>query len=328
LKRVKLFLFAFSLLAVSFSAFAQTEEDDLVLPDSADVEEIDSVEFISEESIDMIDAELDEKLAVYIDSLYNAEGKRYGFMFDSAIIPAKQYYAIWDTIVINPYNEDLANMEEIIPIPLQDDDDCFFFPPCKGDITSGFGFRRWGRRLKFHYGVDVRLFTGDPVYAAFDGVVRVAKLSVDYGYVVLIRHYNGFETLYAHFSKLLVANGQTVRAGDVIGLGGSTGRSTGSHLHFEVRFKGEKVDPTRLICFPESRLYSDTVYIDKTYFTHKVAVKKAKSSASHSRYHVVRRGDTLAHIAYRYGTTINRLCQINRIKRNAILRTGRKIKVR
>ncbi|HLP32280.1 MAG TPA: hypothetical protein VK202_02345, partial [Bacteroidia bacterium] len=165
-------------MTVSFSALAQTEEDDLVLPDSADVEEIDSVEFISEESIDMIDAELDEKLAVYIDSLYNAEGKRYGFMFDSAIIPAKQYYAIWDTIVINPYNEDLANMEEIIPIPLQDDDDCFFFPPCKGDITSGFGFRRWGRRLKFHYGVDVRLFTGDPVYAAFDGVVRVAKLSV------------------------------------------------------------------------------------------------------------------------------------------------------
>lgn len=312
------------------TAVAQTddeEDEELVLPDSVDVEDVDSVEFLSEESIDMIDAELDERLAQYIDSLYNAEGKRYSFSFDSAIIPAKQFYAIWDTIVINPYNEDLANMEEIIPIPLQDDDDCFFFPPCKGDITSGFGFRRWGRRLKFHYGVDVRLATGDPVYAAFDGVVRIAKLSVDYGYVVLIRHYNGFETLYAHFSRLLVSNGQTVRAGDVIGLGGSTGRSTGSHLHFEVRFKGEKVDPTKLICFPESRLYSDTVYLDKTYFKHKVAVKKA-STHSRSRYHVVRRGDTLAHIAYRYGTSVNRLCQLNRIKRTTMLRAGRRIRIR
>ena len=310
-------------------AVAQVEGDEDALPDTVEVEDVDSVEFVSEDNLEMLEADLDidERLASYIDSLYQEE-LRSGFTFDSSIIPGMQFYSIWDTIVINPYKEDLTDMQEVVPIALQDDDDCYFFPPCKGDITSGFGFRRWGRRLKFHYGVDVRLYTGDPVYAAFDGVVRVSKLSTDYGYVVLIRHYNGFETLYAHFSKLLVATGQTVRAGDIIGLGGSTGHSTGSHLHFEVRFKGEKIDPTRLICFPENRLFQDTVYIDKTYFAHKAAVAKVQVAAKYSKYHVVRRGDTLAHIAYRYGTSVNRLCQLNRLKRTSVLRAGRKIRVR
>lgn len=311
-----------------FSA-AQVEGDEEVLPDSVDIEEVDSVEFVAEDNLEMLEEDLDfdERLASYLDSLYQKDLKL-GFTFDSSIIPALQYYSIWDTIVINPYKEDLTNMDVSVPIALQDDDDCYFFPPCKGEITSGFGFRRWGRRLKFHYGVDVRLYTGDPVYAAFDGVVRVSKLSADYGYVVLIRHYNGFETLYAHFSKLLVATGQTVRAGDIIGLGGSTGHSTGSHLHFEVRFKGEKIDPSRLICFPESRLFQDTVFIDKSFFAHKTAVAKVQTASRYSKYHLVRKGDTLAHIAYRYGTSVNRLCQLNHIKRTTMLRAGRKIRVR
>jgi murein DD-endopeptidase MepM/ murein hydrolase activator NlpD len=323
--RLKRSIFLFLCFLLPAMGFAQEDE----LPDTVDVEEVDSSEFVSEDNLDLIEADfdLDERTALYIDSMYGLN-RRPGINFDSSIIPALQYYSLWDTIVINPYNEDLSNMEEQVPIALQDDDDCYFFPPCRGDITSGFGFRRWGRRVKFHYGVDVRLYTGDPVYAAFDGVVRVAKLSADYGYVVLIRHYNGFETLYAHFSRLMTSTGATVRAGDVIGLGGSTGHSTGSHLHFEIRFKGEKIDPTRLICFPENRLYQDTVFIDKTYFAHKLAVNKVLAKAKYGKYHIVRRGDTLAHIAYRYGTTVSRLCQINRIRRTSILQAGKRIRVR
>lgn len=314
-------LFIFSLAFIPLVSSAQFGEDD---EDSVIVEEEEEV-FEEEEVGEHFD--YDDSITFYVDSLYQSLRLSENFHFDSSLIPASNLYSIWDTVVINPYREDLSKMQGSFFIPLQDGgDDCYFYPPCIGPITSNFGPRRWGRRTKFHYGVDLNLETGDPVYAAFDGVIRIAKLSYDYGYMVLIRHYNGIETLYAHFSRLMVYTGQTVRAGDIIGLGGSTGRSTGSHLHFEIRFMGEKIDPGRLICFPENRLYTDTVVIDKSYFGH--LSSKAKHTKGRGKFHVVRRGDTLAHIGYKYGTTVNRLCQLNRISRRTILRPGRRLRVR
>lgn len=136
---------------------------------------------------------------------------------------------------------------------------CF---PYKGIKTSGYGWR-WGRP---HTGIDIALNTGDKIYAAFDGVVRVAKFNGGYGNMVLIRHYNNLETLYGHMSKILVKPGQIVKAGDVIGLGGSTGRSTGPHLHFECRLLYACFDPEWIIDMKTYSLKTKFVRIDKSYF--------------------------------------------------------------
>ncbi len=251
------------------------------------------------------------------------------FYFDTSMVPCKDWYGnIWDTIVIDPYESDPSTLTDAVRLRLQEGDECYFFLPCEGAKTSDFGFRHLRRSYRFHFGVDLRLHTGEPVYSAFDGIVRVSKYSESFGYVVVVRHYNGFETLYAHFSKLLVLPGQSVKAGDIIGLGGNTGHSTGSHLHFEVRFMGKAIDPNRVISFNERKLYSNNISIDKSYFDHLDAAKKARLVRKNSRYHSVRRGDTLSHIAYRYGTTVARLCKLNHISRNTPLRAGRKIRVR
>jgi hypothetical protein len=264
-----------------------------------------------------------------VDTLFHELQSYDSFFFDTLMMPATHLYGVWDTIVIDPYRSELFKSPNFqIELTLQDSDDCFFYPPCIGPQTSGFGVRKWGRRYKYHYGIDINLETGDPVFAAFDGVVRIAKLSYDYGYVVVLRHYNGLETLCAHFSKLLVSPGQTVRAGDVIGLGGSTGRSTGSHLHFEIRFMGKQIDPARLIAFERKCLVSNTVTLDKTYFKHFTDPKIPKATAGGGRYYTVRKGDNLGKIAARYRTSVSKLCKLNRITTKTILRPGRKLRIR
>jgi murein DD-endopeptidase MepM/ murein hydrolase activator NlpD len=139
--------------------------------------------------------------------------------------------------------------------------------------------------------------TGDPVYAAFDGVVRISKFSPSYGYMVVIRHYNGFETLYGHFSQLLCTPGQLVKSGMPIGLAGSTGHYTGSHLHFEIRFKGKNIDPTKVISFDNRCLISDTICLDGSYFQHLKLSKVqtgpgGKNPKRYGSVYVIRKGDT------------------------------------
>jgi murein DD-endopeptidase MepM/ murein hydrolase activator NlpD len=294
----------------------------------AQVNEEDSV--LTEEEADAEYEEGDENFDNYSDLTYWDYLRIPGFKFDTNMIPATQHYAFeWDTITINPYKKDLKEMADTILLHLKDSDDCMFHPPAIGDISSDFGFRAWGRRKKFHFGVDVRMETGDPVYCIFDGVVRVAKKSADYGYVVLIRHYNGLETLYAHFSQLLTYPGAPVRSGNIIGLAGSTGRSTGPHLHFEVRFKGEKIDPNKIISFPTGSLLDDNLQIDRHCFKHlyEVQANKLKQSKA-GRYYKVRKGDTLAKIAYAYGISVKHLARVNRISAKTRLKPGKRIRLR
>lgn len=272
------------------------------------------------------EGEFDSNFTGYSDVSYWDLLRDPSFAFDPKMIPSSHYEdAIWDTITINPYKVDLKSMSDTVLLALKDSYDCAFHPPAIGDISSNFGFRRWGRRAKFHFGVDVRMEVGDPVYAMFDGIVRVSKRSADYGYVVLIRHYNGLETLYAHFNQLLVFPGQPIRSGDIIGLAGSTGRSTGPHLHFEVRYKGEKIDPNKIISFPSGSLLSDTLQIDRGCFTHLYQVKAAKLK---SRYHIVRKGETLGKIAYRYGISVKHLARLNRLSTKSKLRKGQRLRIR
>ena len=158
---------------------------------------------------------------------------------------------------LNPYGFEVSMLADSICLTLTDTNHCSFQMPNLGRVNSTFGWR--GRRV--HSGIDIQLHWGDTVNAAFDGVVRVSKYGRGYGNYIIIRHENGLETLYAHLQKRFVAKNDTVHAGSLIGLGGSTGRSTGAHLHFETRFLGRPIDPELFIDFQQNRLKQQSFFI-------------------------------------------------------------------
>jgi murein DD-endopeptidase MepM/ murein hydrolase activator NlpD len=205
---------------------------------------------------------------------------------------------------------------------LCDEGSCGYAHPFLGNVTSSFG----PRKRRFHYGIDIDLETGDEVVAAFDGRVRIARKSPSYGNVIVIRHSNGLETYYAHLSKINVETDQLVYAGQSIGLGGNTGRSRGSHLHFEIRYLGQPINPTDMISFDDRKLISDTFCLSKTTFRYVDEVHKLAKSSSRHKVHVVKKGDTLSTIAKRYGTTVKALAQKNKLKTKNTLRPGQKLK--
>jgi murein DD-endopeptidase MepM/ murein hydrolase activator NlpD len=250
--------------------------------------------------------------------------------------PAYDVYTDFDTSVIHVVEKmDLANFKDSIHVLLNDPQYCGYHHPFKGNTTSNFGYRHG----QPHFGVDVKLEIGDSVHAAFEGKVRIAKRNKSYGNVVIIRHSNGLETYYAHLSKLLVEAGQDVDAGTIIGLGGNTGHSFGSHLHFEVRYKGMPIDPNEVVNFAEFKLKTDTLVISRRTFdyaskryanaggAYSVKAYGSKGRPVYVRYYNIRKGDTLSTIARRYGTTVTLLCRMNGIKTSTNLQVGRKLKV-
>ena len=232
-------------------------------------------------------------------------------------IPAFHLYGNWDTDAIFHKDLDPLNWNDTITLQLTHSPCDNAMPVC-GDVNSPFG----PRRGRMHYGVDLDLESGDPVVAAFEGMVRIARAHRTYGNVIVLRHANGLETLYAHLSRIDVAPGAVVEAGEAIGLGGSTGRSTGNHLHFEVRYLGQPIDPQRLFDVGEGHLYSDALTLHKGSFA-----GLGKSIKPLAKYHVVRKGDTLSAIARRSGTSVKTLCRINKISTRTTLRIGRKLRL-
>jgi murein DD-endopeptidase MepM/ murein hydrolase activator NlpD len=230
-------------------------------------------------------------------------------------IPAYHMYRSWVTNRVHPARmSEGKKLRETAIIPLRWDS-CQFVAPYVGHKTSDFGFRRY----RYHYGVDIKLETGDPVVSAFEGVVRVAHYDGDYGKVVVVRHSNGLETLYAHLSKISVKPGDWLDAGEVLGLGGNTGRSTGSHLHFEVRYMGDPINPNAIIDWETGKLKTDTLALTPAHFEHLRETNVAK-------YHAVRKGETLAAIARKYGVTVTALCKLNGIRPTTTLRIGQKLR--
>ena len=204
--------------------------------------------------------------------------------------------------------------------------------PAQYRITSNYGFRH--RRM--HRGVDLGYPEGTPVAAAWDGIVRISKGTANtggYGNLVVIRHNNGLETYYGHLSRRLVNPGQMVKAGDIIGLGGNTGRSYGAHLHFEVRYLGNDINPNRLIDFDNFKLKFDTMYVSG----YTVSVpnpaqpttdQPAKPKPSGTpQYHKVRKGETLGGIAMKYHTSVSKIKKLNRL-RSDFIREGQRLRVR
>lgn len=255
--------------------------------------------------------------------------------FDSTFSTAWDIYLnTWETDVLNPYPYDFNSFKQPVDLCLTNDT-LGFVMPVTNIITSTYGPRH-GRT---HQGVDIDLETGDTVVSAFDGIVRMSRYYYGYGNMVVVRHHNGLETLYGHLSKVLVAPGDVVKAGSSIGLGGNTGHSFGSHLHFEIRFMGQPIDPAKFIAYETFSLLNSEVQIDSSMFDNGKLVKKSRNSDDHSeahyasvkkktKYHTIKSGDTLSAIARKYHTSVSKLCKLNRMKSTSILRSGKKIRVR
>lgn len=248
--------------------------------------------------------------------------------------PAADLYDDWN----NVYAHRATALPETYRISLKN----FCMPTPSRVITSNFG-SRWGRQ---HEGLDIKVYIGDTIRAAFSGKVRMVKYNPGgYGKYVVIRHNNGLETLYGHMSKQLVEEEQNVRAGDPIGLGGNTGRSTGSHLHFETRLCGVALNPALMFDFRNQDVVADSYTFNRdTYRAESAEATRLRGkvgNGSYSReevlgnatpsngningeilYHKVASGETLQSIAKKRGVTVDTLCKLNHIRKTMRLRPG------
>lgn len=225
----------------------------------------------------------------------------------------------------NAYAHNYKNVT--IPDSFRIDLSGYCMPTTNTKITSKFG----PRRRRMHQGIDVKVYIGDTIRAAFNGKVRVVKNQgrrTGYGKYIIIRHDNGLETVYGHLSKQLVSEDQYVEAGEVIGLGGNTGRSTGSHLHFETRFLGQAINPALLFDFEKQDIVTDSYLFMKGKNRYRRANNKAMvaSSGGDTQYYKVRKGDSLSRISKKTGVSIDRLCKLNGITRRTTLRINQVLK--
>ena len=227
----------------------------------------------------------------------------------------------WDSVSIHIPKADFSHLEDTICLPLVDSG---YVLPLYGEVSSEFGWRRY----RYHYGFDIRKKTGDSIYCLFDGYVRIAKRNRTYGNLIVVRHLNGLETFYAHCSKLLVEQNQEVKAGQLIALAGSTGRSTGPHLHLEVRYRGVPFNPRHIFNMDSNCLYSDTLKITKETFNYLRPGRSSSggSSSSSAVYYKVKSGDTLSRIALKYHTSVAALKRLNGL-RSDFIREGQRLRV-
>ena len=259
--------------------------------------------------------------------------------FEQMASPAADLYDDWE----NHYAHRETALPDTFRIDLRD----FHMPTDNRVLTSNFG-ARWGRQ---HKGLDIKVYIGDTIRAAFSGKVRVVRYEAGgYGNFVVIRHYNGLETIYGHRSKHLVKPDQEVRAGDPIGLGGNTGRSTGSHLHFETRLCGVALNPALMFDFRNQDVVGDFYTFRRSTYSREslqatrlrgvggsasddavgdqlyTQSSKQTASARNTRFHKVRKGETLSSIARKRNTSVAAICKLNRIGKNMKLRPGQILK--
>ncbi len=239
---------------------------------------------------------------------------------NSIWLESADYYATWNSEKLNPYVFDVAKFKDTVNIVFFDNAGNldWHLPIDSTRINSSFGQRRY----RWHYGTDLKLEVGDSVSTVAEGIVRISKYDRGgFGNYVVIRHKNGLETLYGHLSKTLVRVGQELKDGEIIGLGGNSGRSTGSHLHFEVRYKGLAINSEEIFDYKNWKLKSEAYAVTPHTFKHVIAASKKK-------YYRIRSGDNLGRISRRYRTTITKLCRLNGIRRTTTLRIGRRLRVR
>lgn len=224
-------------------------------------------------------------------------------------------YNSWVTTKAHPYQS--SEVPDSFRIDLRG----FCMPTPSRNVTSRFGYRPAFKRV--HKGLDIKVYTGDTIVAAFDGKVRVVRYDEGgYGNYVVIRHNNGLETIYGHLSKQLVKGDQEVKAGEPIGLGGNTGRSFGSHLHFETRLAGEAINPELLFDFPAQDVTCDFYTFHKEDSGNATSVLAANQRGGATHFYKVQKGETLTAIAAKLGVDEETLAKNNRLKSDIKLRNG------
>lgn len=255
-----------------------------------------------------------KKPAITIESLFFEPVKEIPLIYEeikfSDFSDMPEEYDVWNENIINPYQTSLVNMPDTVKIDVSK-----YCPPALKHITSDWGFRKW----KYHYGIDIKVHKGDTVKCAFDGTVRITRRDRGYGFFVVVRHTNGLETLYGHLDKILVIKEQEIKAGEAIGMGGNTGRSTGYHLHFEFRYLGNPINPHEIANFDPHSVKNSVLLLSSKNFEYKKEIDKI-------RYWTIKKGDTLGRIAYKTGVPVNKLCSLNGIKKTAVLKIGRRIR--
>lgn len=277
------------------------------------------------EAVDTIDTR--DKFTKIV--LYNDFSWEY-YSLGRPVLDSVDFDDHWNTEKIHAYKElllsEIPNEVDILLV----DSLHAFVPPIVGKVRSRYSFRR----TRPHRGTDIPLAVGTPVRAAFDGKVRIAEFSRrtgGYGNLIVLRHANGLETYYGHLSKHNVHPDEVVKAGEIIGYGGNTGRSTGPHLHFEARYMGQAFDPERIIDFENGTLRDTVFTVKKHYFSiysHYGQTEEESIAASQRMTHTIRSGDTLGGLAAKYGTTVSNICKLNNISRSTTLRIGRRLIVR
>jgi len=243
---------------------------------------------------------------------------------DTSFYPAQSYYNRWNSRVAWDYPTSISENDSIEVLLLKENKDEYHHPigvktlrRYFGWVTSPFGWREG----KSHNGVDLELHYWDSIYCMFPGKVRMARTYSDFGKVVVVRHNNGLETLYAHMSKTAVKEGQVVKAGALLGHGGQTGNATGTHLHLEMRFKGLPINPAHIVSFQNKAVYADTLILKKMKRTY-IAFPLGKE------FHTVKRGEYPSKVAKRYGITTEKLCVMNEITRKTKLVAGQKLRIK
>ena len=235
---------------------------------------------------------------------------------EAHIIPSDDMYPTWTNSVVH-YN---SNLPDSFRINLRN----YVMPTSSTKITDIFGYRP--RRRRVHQGLDIKVYTGDTIYAAFDGKVRITSYQRrGYGHYIVIRHNNGIETLYAHLSKKLVKVNQNVKAGDPIGLGGNTGRSSGAHLHFETILMGKSLDPALMFDFKNQTVTGES-YIYRKPGSKYIENGKVKIAGPEPKYHKVKSGETIAKIAKKYGVSQRRIMELNGLNAKSIIRPGQRLR--
>ena len=204
--------------------------------------------------------ELLAKQAKAVDNIQFVEKNTFIDLLDDDLEPEPDIFTEgWNSKSVNPFKESDVPETKVIDVR-------GYYIPVPGRLSSNYGYRpRFGR---VHKGVDLHLNMNDTVRAAFDGKVRHTGYEPKgYGYYIIVRHPNGLETVYGHLNRQLVKPDQVVRAGEAIGLGGSTGRSTGPHLHFETRYMGYPINPCAIFDFENKCTHTDTYTFSKKTYT-------------------------------------------------------------
>jgi murein DD-endopeptidase MepM/ murein hydrolase activator NlpD len=230
----------------------------------------------------------------------------------------------WETKEIHAYRTERNKSIKSLKVNLRENNSAFIFPLDTFKYLRGF--------TGYHTGLDLKADLGDTIRAVFDGKIRFAgNIRNGYGNLVIIRHYNGLETYYSHLSKILININDDVKAGDLIGLVGQSGRATTHHLHFEIRYFDKPFDPLKLLSLQERNLISDSLLICGSLFG-EVQVDSeldlADANNNDIQYHTIVKDDTLYKLSKKYNTTIEALCQLNTISKSTTLKIGRQLKVK